>query len=408
MLGTHSEINQNQSDECGIGNMPDESKTGERAPDDSSSTKAADEVTSEPRKSRFRPTWVIAAAVLAIGVYFLTVEVHERVNFVFEEDARIHADLITISSRVSGWVTDVPVEQGDRIQKGAVVVQVDDRQSQIVLNELEAQLAGVDAERARLAAEKSLTSAQVDSRLVSEKSRTAAAEVAVSSLRPQLELAKRELDRTRQLFETKVASRRQLDQAETQHQQLDREYRIAVADMTAAQSRIAEVEADRTRLDVLAADLLVLEQRSAEIRARIERQRLDVIDRTVKSPLEGVIDKTFVDAGEYVTPGQRLALAHNPETVWVEANIKETQIRKIAAGQPVQIHVDAYPDETFSGTVNNIGTAATSQFALLPTPNPSGNFTKITQRLPVRINIDNPDLRLHPGMMVEVKIAIQE
>jgi membrane fusion protein (multidrug efflux system) len=121
-----------------------------------------------------------------------------------------------------------------------------------------------------------------------------------------------------------------------------------------------------------------------------------------------VVDKTFVNIGEYVTPGQRLLLAHNPASVWVEANVKETVVRKLSVGQAVSIHVDAYPDEAFIGTVANIGSAATSQFALLPTPNPSGNFTKITQRIPIRIDINNPDVRLSPGMMVEVKIAIEE
>ncbi len=112
----------------------------------------------------------------------------------------------------------------------------------------------------------------------------------------------------------------------------------------------------------------------------------------------------FVDVGEYVTPGQRLVLVHDPKRVWVEANIKETNIRSLSVGQSVDIKVDAYPGEEFKGTVQIVGSAATSQFALLPSPNPSGNFTKITQRLPIRIAIDNPEEKLRPGMMVEVKI----
>ena len=159
---------------------------------------------------------------------------------------------------------------------------------------------------------------------------------------------------------------------------------------------------------MLAGDLSVLESREQEIKARIERQRLDIQDRTVKSPTAGVVDRIFVDIGEYVTPGQRLALVHNQDLVWVEANIKETDVRKLKQGQIVNIHVDAYPDDIFNGTVKTIGSAATNQFALLPTPNPSGNFTKITQRLPVRIAFDKPDPRLRPGMMVEIEIAIEE
>jgi membrane fusion protein (multidrug efflux system) len=384
--------------------MPDESHAKDRLKADDSTSDVERPV--EKRTTKRRPKILIWAGVVAVlaMLYFGVTEVHKRIAYILEEDARIGADLVTISSRVAGWITQMPVIEGDRVQDGTVIVQVDDRESQVFLNELEAQLAGLRAEHQRLQAERNLVTSQVESRLVSEQSRAAAAGVSVSSMRPQLELATRELDRTKKLFEDKVASRRQLDQAETQIQQIDREYRIAVADLTAAKSRVAEVQADRARLDVLAADMIVLEQREAEIQARIARQRLDILDRTVKSPIGGVVDRTFVDVGEYVTPGQRLVLVHDPKRVWVEANIKETNIRSLSVGQSVDIKVDAYPGEEFKGTVQIVGSAATSQFALLPSPNPSGNFTKITQRLPIRIAIDNPEEKLRPGMMVEVKI----
>lgn len=383
--------------------MPDDSKAETSA---SSNSDNASDAPAPEKKRRVRPVFVVAALVFVAGVYFGITEVHKRLTFIFEEDARIHADLITVSSRVAGWITEMTIIEGDNVQAGSVLLQVDDRESQIILNELEAELEGIKAERDRVTAERELVSSQVESRLLSEQARVASAGVAVSSLRPQRELAERELARAKKLFDDKVSSRRQLDLAETQHQQIDREYRLAVADLSAAKARIAEVEADRARLEVLAADLRVIEQRLAQTTARVERQRLDIVDRAIKSPIAGVVDRTFVDSGEYITPGQRLALIHNPENVWVEANIKETQVAKLVIGQPVDIHVDAYPDQSFKGRVQTIGNAATSQFALLPTPNPSGNFTKITQRLPVRISFDAPNAQLRPGMMVEVKIAI--
>jgi len=388
-------------------NMPDETKAEGRVAADGQTYENPGADTGKPRR-RIRPVFIVAFLVLIAAVYFGFNEVHKRLTYVFEEDARIHTDLVTVSSRVAGWITEMPAAEGEMVNEGTVLVQIDDRESRIFLIELEAQAAAANAERTRLAAERTLIASQVDSRLQSERARISAAEVVVSSLRPQRELAERELSRAKKLFDDKVASRRQLDQAEASHQQIDREYRIAVAELQSAKSRIAEVEADRARLDVLAGEVLVLEQKEAEIRARIERQRLDISDRTIKSPITGIVDKTFVDAGEYVTPGQRLLLTHNPEKVWVEANVKETVIRKLKVGQNVDIHIDAYPDESFAGTVANIGSAATSQFALLPTPNPSGNFTKITQRLPIRIAIKKTDPRLRPGMMVVVKIAIQE
>ncbi|MGH6662111.1 MAG: HlyD family secretion protein, partial [Rhodospirillales bacterium] len=141
--------------------------------------------------------------------------------------------------------------------------------------------------------------------------------------------------------------------------------------------------------------------------AKLDHQKLDFADRTIKSPIDGVVDKTFVRIGEYVTPGQRLALVHDPSKIWIEANIKETEIRNLKPGQVVEVSVDAYPGREFRGRVLTVGHAATSQFALLPTPNPSGNFTKITQRLPVRIVIDQQAGLLRPGMMVEINIDIR-
>jgi membrane fusion protein (multidrug efflux system) len=387
--------------------MSDEAKTSGSAQNDKLGNEAPTLHT--PKRSyRIRPAFIIAIIFSVVSVYFLSIEVHNRIAFINEEDARIHADLTTISSRVAGWITKIPAVEGEKIIAGTVLIQVDNRESRILVSELEAQAAGLNAERSRLAAERILVASQIASRLVSEQSRVSAAKVVVSSLRPQRGLAERELNRAKNLYANKVTSRRQLDQAETKYQQTDREYRISLADLQAAKSRVKEAEADRARLGVLAADVIVLEQRVSETRARIERQRLDVTDRAVKSPINGVIDKTFVNVGEYVTPGQRLLLVHNPAGIWVEANVKETVVSKLSVGQSVNIHVDAYPDEAFIGTVANIGSAATSQFALLPTPNPSGNFTKITQRMPIRITIEKPDPRLRPGMMVEVKIAIEE
>ena len=98
---------------------------------------------------------------------------------------------------------------------------------------------------------------------------------------------------------------------------------------------------------------------------------------------------------------------HDPKRVWIEANVKETQIRKLAAGQPVEVRVDAYPGKVLRGRVRSIGSATTGSFALLPSPNPSGNFTKITQRIPVRIDVERSGERLAPGMMVEVRIDVR-
>jgi len=357
--------------------------------------------------SRGNLRFLIAAAVAAIAVFFGGREFYDRMNFVYAEDSRIQADLVTVSSRVAGSVTALDVTEGSPVSKGQVLLSIDTREPKLRLSELHAQTAGIDAERDRLAAERRMVDKQTASMILSEQSKRDAARITVSSMQPQLKLAKREYERAKSLFQRKVFSRRQLDQAENAHSQINREHQIAAAEYKAAQAKLAEVGAKRSQLAVLDGDIAILKHRKAELLVHLEKQKLNLNDRTIRSPVDGVIDKTFIKVGEYVTPGQRLALAHDPAKIWIEANIKETQIRLLKPGQTVSVSVDAYPDIAFTGKVTSVGNATTSEFTLLPSPNPSGNFTKITQRLPVRIAIDQKDDLLRPGMMVEVDIDIR-
>ena len=345
--------------------------------------------------------------VLGVAVFFGGREIYNRVNFVYSDDSRIEADLITVSSRVAGWVTQVGVSEGSGISTGQVLLVIDSRESKLRVSELEAQISGLDSEAVRLAAEHRLVDDQTASLYSSERSRLEAAKIAVSSLQPQLKLVRREFQRAKSLFERKVFSRRQLDQAETTRQQIERQNRMAVAELNAAEAKLKEAGAERARLDVLDGELAILKHRKTELLAKREHQNLDLTDRTIKSPVDGVVDKTFAKIGEYVTPGQRLALVHDPNKIWIEDNIKETHIRELKVGQNVEVSVDAYPDIEFRGRVLTVGNATTSEFALLPSPNPSGNFTKITQRVAVRIAIEQKDGLLRPGMMVEINIDIR-
>ena len=349
----------------------------------------------------------LIAAVVAGAVFFGGYEVYQRVNFVYAYDSRIQADLITVSSRVVGRVTLLDVTEGNKVSKGQVLLNIDDRESRLRLNEIEALLAGQKAVRGGVVAKRRLVEKQTWSLFSSEMSRLDAARVAQSSLEPQLNLAKREYQRAKKLFERKIFSRRQLDQAENAEQQIKRQHLMATAELKVAKAKLNEAEAERAKLDVLDGDLAIFKHRKAELLAKLENQKLDLKDRIIRSPVTGVADKTFVRVGEYVTPGQRLALVHDPRKIWIEANIKETDIRWFRVGQMVEISVDAYPDTDFRGWVMSIGNATTSKFALLPSPNPSSNFTKTIQRLSVRIAIDQQQGLLRPGMMVEVKIDVR-
>lgn len=304
-----------------------------------------------PRMRRRLLRGFVAFAVVAAGTWFGIAEVRQRFTHVHETDARVAGDLVTVSGRMAGRLVELAVEAGDRVARDQVIARLDARVEGLLLQQLEARLDAARAERERLAAERNLIDEQTGRRLETARSAHEAAQGPVAG--------------------------------------------------------VDEARVERARLDVLDREIDALGHREAELHGRIEQQRLDVADRTIRSPIDGVVDRTFAQAGEYVRPGQRLAIVHDPERVWIEANVKETQIRKLAAGQPVDVRVDAYPEAVFRGRVRTIGSATTGSFALLPSPNPSGNFTKITQRIPVSIEIEPTGEHLVPGMMVEVYIDVR-
>lgn len=270
--------------------------------------------------SRFRPrAGALRATVLLVIVAGLALWGAQRLRdsmvLVRETDARVTADMVTVSSQVAGQVVERPARDGAEVAEGEVLAVLDSRDARARLAELEAEL------------------------------RRREAELLVHASGP------------------------------VEGGAPDRERAIREA------------------------------QRDAVL-ARIRRQELAIAAHRVESPLAGVVSKVFVEAGEHVAPGQRIALVHDPRAVYVEANIRETEIRKLALGQRVRIEVDAHPDRAFEGRVSAIGLAATSTFALLPSARPGGSFTKVTQRFPVRIALEPDGERLRPGMMVEVFIDV--
>jgi len=347
---------------------------------------------------------VALLAAIVLGVR----EIHDRLAFVSETDARVSANLVVISSRVAGWLTDVSIVEGAAVEAKQVLARVDDRDSRLRAKQLEAQLAATEAEKERLRAERELVDQQTASRLETQHKQLQAANASVTALEARLKLAQSERVRAQSLFDKRVSTRQLLEQARAEADRIDGEYRMTLAEAEESTAKLEEARAERARLQVLDRELDMLEHRKVALRVQIAQQNLDISDRSIRSPITGVVDRVFVEPGEYVTPGQRLAIVHDPRKIWVEANIKETSIRKLAIGQEVAITVDAFPDESFEGEITTIGNSTTGSFALLPTPNPSGNFTKITQRLPVRIAIEQRQQKLRPGMMVEVEIDVRD
>ncbi len=363
------------------------------------------------RLGRSMLRYVIIAIVALVALGWAYTEIMARLTHVFEYDARIATDLVTMSSRRDGQLLDLVIREGQTVEAGAVLARLDDRIPKLEADAIEARLASLEADRMRLVGKQAMMDQQTGSRISSRTSELQANRAKRASLRAELALAQQDLARVERLFQRKVISRARLDEARAAVGRLRSDVAEAEAQMERARGAIAESEAERGEIEMIAQEMSMLDHQASALSAELEQKRVEVEEHVIRAPIAGIIDRLFVEEGEFVRVGQRVLMMHNPDSVWVEANIKETELRLLKIGQPVHIYVDAFPKADVRGTVERIGSATTAKFALLPTPNPSGNFTKITQRVPVRIAIDHPDapdIRLSPGMMVEVEIDVRK
>lgn len=364
------------------------------------------------RRLNLRPLrYLVMAAIALVAAGWGYTEISARLTHVYEYDARITADLVTVSSKREGQLVELPVQEGDFVEAGTVLAQLDSRIQELEAKAIEARLRSLEADRVRLAGQQAMEDLTTGSRIAARNSDLVATQAKRASLKAELDLAEQDLARVERLYKTKVISRARLDQARAAVGRLKSDVAEAEAQMQRARGAIAETEAERGEIEMIAQEITMLGHQATALEAELEQKRVEIKEHTLVAPSDGVIDRLFIEAGEYVREGQRLLMMHDPVDVWVEANIKETEIRSLKLGQPVSVSVDAFPDHPLKGSVARVGTATTAKFALLPTPNPSGNFTKITQRVPVKIDLDlsdTPDVKLSPGMMVEIEIDIRK
>ena len=348
---------------------------------------------------------LLVVAIL-VGIAGLAYWIYGRYTNVIVYDARIKADMIMISSRIDGWVTEVPVSEGRKVNINNPLVMIDGRDSALRLQEIDSQRKSLQAEREQIEAEVRMIDQQTRGRFEASRAALNAAQAAKAGMDTELEQVRNDFERAQSLLNKKVISRQRWEALRTAYRMARQQVLKGEADVARANASVMEAKADRQRMGVLRGRIVSLRFDDERLNTRRERQQLDLSDRTIKAPSVGTVDRTFIEPGEYVARGQRLLLMHDPDVIWVEANIKETDIRNVKLGAKAKISVDAYPDLQIIGEVVRIGNAATNQFALLPSPNPSGSFTKITQRLPVKIAVPQTEGLLRPGMMVEVEIAI--
>ncbi|MBP2651328.1 MAG: emrA 2 [Firmicutes bacterium] len=327
---------------------------------------------------------VVAIILLAIGVAGGGWWWYRSSCYVSTDDARIDGTIVGVSAKISGRVTEVLVKDGDAVKAGQVIARLDKR----------------DIEVQRKKAEAALAVAQANYQKVLSGSRPqeiGAAEANVNKGSAGLDDAYKNYLRVEKLYQDGAASAAQRDHAEAV-------YLEAKESNRADEQKLDLVTAGSRTEDINAADAMV-----KQAAANLDAVTVNDEDAVITSPVDGVIAMKAVNQGEVVNAGQVLFSVVDSNDVWLNARIKETEIGKVKLGQEVAYTVDGYPGRTFSGTVIEIGSATGSTFALIPAENSSGNFTKITQRIPIKISLPQADNNVvfRPGMQVIINIHVK-
>jgi membrane fusion protein, multidrug efflux system len=306
------------------------------------------------------------------------------------DDAYVHADNTTLAAKVPGYVSNIYPADNSFVHAGDVVATIDDGDYRLAADQARAKVATQQATVERIGRQVVAQGANVDQ----AKAQLVSAQAAATR-------AHLEADRQQALAAKQFASRQALEQAIMNRDQADAGVKNAQAALDAAQANVAvlkaqEQEAART-LD--------------ELKTALAKAERDLGFTTIRAPIDGVIGNRAMQVGDYVQTGQRLASVVPLDAVYIDANFKETQLARLVPGQKVAISVDALPDKKITGTVESVSPASGSVFSLLPADNATGNFTKIVQRLPVRIRVPvavTGERLLRPGMSVVVSVDTRD
>ena len=328
-----------------------------------------------------------AAAVLLAaggwyGYHYLTVGRY----LVSTDDAYVRADATTLAAKVAGYVSSIDVADNSLVRAGDVIARIDDGDYRLA----------AQAARDKVATQQA-TVGRIGQQITAAQATVVQARAQLASARAVETRTGSELKRQQALASREFASRQTLEQAQSSRDQ-------AVASVQSAQAAVASAIAN---VGVLEAQQQEAERQLDELKTAQAKAERDLSFTVIRAPIDGIIGNRAMQIGDFVQTGQRLAALVPLHDVYVDANFKETQVAGLRPGQPVEVSVDALPGHTITGTVASMSPASGSVFSLLPPDNATGNFTKIVQRLAVRVRLPVAvtDKRLlRPGMSVVVSV----
>ncbi|MFL5607622.1 MAG: HlyD family secretion protein [Gemmatimonadaceae bacterium] len=309
------------------------------------------------------------------------------------DNAQVDGHLVPVLAKVSGYVTRVNVAENDRVRQDSTLVRIDEREYAVKLAQADADLAA-----ARAAAGGGGLAGQAQAAVQNATGQEAALTASVAAARANAVKAEADLRRMRELVDKQVVSRQQLDAAQAASD-------AARAQLVAAQNNVGAAGAGVANAQ---AGVRLAQARLGAAQAARDNAQLQLSYTRVTAPVSGIVSRKQVEVGQLVQAGQPLLTVVSDTGVWVTANFKETQLHDLKVGQDVDLDIDAYGGVTAKGKVESVSAATGAKFALLPPDNATGNFTKVVQRVPVRIRVTEglgKDRPLRPGMSVVAHVV---
>jgi membrane fusion protein (multidrug efflux system) len=355
-----------------------------------------------PKKKNYRFIIILGLLVAVSGTWGFT-KYNHGLHHEETDDAQIDANISPVIPRISGYVTEIKVKDNQSVKKGDTLIVLDNRDQLIKVEQAEAALAG---SRGNLIVANATTTASEASG-ITYQANVSIVEAQIEEAKVNVWRANQDFARYENLIKDHSITQQEFEQASATKQKAERQLAVLVAQKNAAE-RQAKAAGKQTRA--------TSEQTSvanANIKARqadIDNAKLNLSYTVITAPTDGRVSKVNAQPGQYLQAGQALFSIISTSEPWVVANFKETQLTKMKLGQKVKVHVDAYPDHEFEARVTSFSPATGARFALLPPDNASGNFVKVVQRLPVRIEFtqaqDQRIAELRPGMNVFVDVEL--
>jgi membrane fusion protein (multidrug efflux system) len=386
------------------------------------------------RLSGNRSAFRIAAVIAVIGLVIVGLFVYHHVSgYESTDDAQVDGHVNSVSARISGQVTKLNVEDNQYVSAGTVLVEIDPADYQIAYERAKADFEDAQATARAAGVNVPITSVNTTSQLSASEADVNSARAGIQVALQQSEAAKARLQEAEA---NNVKAQNDLvryKQLEISQQQYDQAVAAAKASeatvqaerantsgaqqqVTQAQGKLTQAEANLSSANTAPRQLQVIRARATSALAQAQRKKADLDQALlnlqytkVVAPVNGIVSNRTVEVGQNVVPGQELMKVINLDDVWITANFKETQLRKMRPGQRVTVKVDANGRE-YQGRVDSIAGASGARFSLLPPENATGNYVKVVQRIPVKIVLDQgstSDHQLRPGMSVDPKVGIR-